>query len=924
MINSLSNKNKKKAAKEFSEFWSGKGYEKGECQPFWIELLGKVFGVDNPSRYIQFEDKVHIDHTSFIDAYIPDTKVLIEQKSLGKDLDKPIYVKGKYKTPFQQAKEYSANLPYSRRPRWIITCNFGEFYIYDMENPNAAPDKLLLKNLSKEYYRLEFLVDPNKDYVKKEVRVSVDAGKIVASLYNALKKQYDDPDSTKTLHSLNILCVRLVFCLYAEDSDVFNHNQFRDYLKDLNPDLIRSALLSLFDTLNTPKNLRNKYLRDQLKAFPFVNGGLFEDKPDFELEIPQFTEEIKQILVSDASEGFDWSEISPTVFGAVFESTLNPETRRKGGMHYTSIENIHRVIDPLFLNDLRDELEDIKSETNYKTQKSLLDKYTTKLSHLKFLDPACGSGNFLTETYLSLRNLENEAISLYKQDLLTLDMRYIIKVSINQFYGIEINDFAVEVSKTALWIAENQMLQRTSEIIQDELKFLPLKSNTNIYHESALRTNWNDIVSNDQLDYIIGNPPFIGQDRKTVEQKNEMQSIFGKGASENKLDYVICWYKCAAEYMKNTSIKSAFVSTNSICQGESVPTFWKNLIESGIIINFAFKSFKWSNASSDSAQVYCVIIGFSYLDTVKKYLYTEQKREEVLHINAYLMNSNDVWLQSRVNKPLNKLPKMTKGSEPTDGGYLFLTEKEKRNLINKYPVLDKYIKPFIGAKEFTQNPPNTYSRYCFWFKNGNPSEYIHIKEIKYRLEKIREKRLKSTSSRIIKMAEYPYLFCQERQPDSDYLVFPRHTTSDREYIPFGYISKYVIVGDSCTITKGISLYEFGLLCSSVHMIWTETVCGRLGNEYRYTQSVYNNFPIPLLSDKHKYRIEKTAKSILTARALYPDCSYSTLYDKLSMPPELRKAHQENDKAVLNAYGLRVDTPKTKIIELLMKMYTKIE
>ena len=454
----------KKNAKEFAERWKGKGYEKGESQKFWLDLLRNVLDVSNASTFINFEDTVHIDKaTGFIDGFIPSTKVLIEQKSIDKDLRKAIKQSdGSLLNPFQQAKRYSAELPYDDRPRWIVTCNFKSFLVYDMNNPNGEPEEILLKDLQKEYYRLEFLVNKKSEHIKKEEQVSFDAGKIVGQLYDAFSKQYNNLDDESSHKSLNELCVRIVFCLYAEDSGLFGKkSDFHDYLAKFD-DLaqMRKGLIDLFKVLDTPEDKRKSlYLDDDLEAFPYVNGGLFSNE---EIEIPKFTEEIRETLLEKASDDFDWSEISPTIFGAVFESTLNPETRRSGGMHYTSLENIHKVIDPLFLNDLREELNKALAIKVEKKRNDALDKFQEHIASLKFLDPACGSGNFLTETYLSLRRLENEAISAKEHGKVRLDFfDDIIKVHINQFYGIEINDFAVKVATTALWIAEAQMLQET-------------------------------------------------------------------------------------------------------------------------------------------------------------------------------------------------------------------------------------------------------------------------------------------------------------------------------------------------------------------------------------------------------------------------------------------------------------------------------
>ena len=477
------------AAAKFAERWKGKGYERGESQLFWTELLTEVYDIENPSEFIRYEERVEsmVDSTNFIDGHIPSTRVLIEQKSLGKDLRAPVPQSGGGKlTPYQQAKKYIVNMPLSQHPRWVVTCNFAEFLVYDMEFPNGEPESILLKDLGKEYYRLQFLVDAKSEHITKEMRVSMQAGEIVGRIYDTLLKQYGD-NTDETLRWLNILCVRIVFCLYAEDAHIFRHDQFHDFLSGYNANDLRQALRDLFVVLNTPLEKRSRYLKDDLKAFPYTNGGLFEE----EIEIPQFTEEVKQVLLQNASLDFDWSDISPTIFGAVFESTLNPETRRSGGMHYTSIENIHKVIDPLFLNDLRQELDEILAEKVEKQRQRKLDEYQDKLASLTFLDPACGSGNFLTETYLSLRRLENQAIrERYHGQMMMGEFKNPVKVSIHQFYGIEINDFAVTVATTALWISEAQMLAETERIIQHDIDFLPLKSYANIREGNALRMDW--------------------------------------------------------------------------------------------------------------------------------------------------------------------------------------------------------------------------------------------------------------------------------------------------------------------------------------------------------------------------------------------------------------------------------------------------
>ncbi len=579
----MTDKEQIKAAKEFAARWEGKGDEKQETALFWIDLLQNVLGVENPTSIIQFEKPVVIEkNTKFIDGFIPSTKVLIEQKSIEKKLGKTaVQSDGEKLTPYGQAFRYNNYLPYEDRARWIIVSNFERILIYNMNKPNGEPDEILLKDLPKQFYQLQFIVEQKSEILKKEEQISIDAGELVGKLYNALIKQYKNPDSPETLKSLNMLCVRLVFCLYAEDSQIFpKHEMFGTYLKQFPTKEVHKKLRELFKVLDMTQEQRDEYdpymseSDKELAAFPYVNGGLFADE---KIEIPPFTDEITDILVNKASAGFDWSEISPTIFGAVFESTLNPETRRSGGMHYTSIENIHKVIDPLFLSDLRKELDTYIAYKDERRRKQRLNEFRTKLASLVFFDPACGSGNFLTETYLSIRKLENEALFEENRGQAMLGLDDLIQVSINQFYGIEINDFAVAVARTALWIAEHKMLRETEEIMQVNLDFLPLKSyKDHIIEGNALRIDWESVVPKDKLSYIIGNPPFVGQQVRSKAQSDDMALIFGQGASETKLDYVLCWYKKALDLMNDigTSIvKSAFVSTNSICQGEPVPTF---------------------------------------------------------------------------------------------------------------------------------------------------------------------------------------------------------------------------------------------------------------------------------------------------------------------------------------------------------------
>ncbi|MDE5558535.1 MAG: methylase [Ruminococcus sp.] len=917
----------KKAVKEFVQRWTGKGYEKGESQIFWLSLLRDIYGVEQPEKFITFEEQVKLDHTSFIDGYIEATHVMIEQKSLGKDLRKGIKQSdGTYLSPFQQAVRYSSMLPYSKRPRWIVTCNFSEFLVYDMEKPNGEPEQIFLKNLPKEYYRLKFLVDTENDSIKREMEISLQAGELVGKLYDLILKQYKNPDSPETLKSLNMLCVRLVFCLYAEDSGIFgSRKMFGNYLKKFPVDEVREKLIKLFQVLDTKPENRDPYMNDDLTAFPYVNGGLFADE---NIEIPRFTEEIVNLLLNGASKVFNWSEISPTIFGAVFESTLNPETRRSGGMHYTSIENIHKVIDPLFLDDLKSELEKILEIKVNKTRLSRLEDFRKKLSELTFLDPACGSGNFLTETYISLRRLENEALrSIYGgQKLFNLDD--LIKVGIHQFYGIEINDFAVTVAKTALWIAESQMMHETEEIIEHDLDFLPLKSYANIVEGNSLRIDWSEVVPKEKLSYIMGNPPFVGYSLQSKEQKADILSIYvdEKGKpykTAGKIDYVSGWYFKASNFMRNTNIKTAFVSTNSITQGEQVANVWKPLYDRfNIHIDFAYRTFRWDSEATLKAHVHCVIVGFS---TVKnsddRKLYDSDKFKIVKNINPYLVDFDIVFIEDR-KKPLCKnVSVMNKGSQGTDDGAFYFTPEEYKELVSKYPDITSIIREATNGQTFINNT----KRYCLWCDKISPAQLKKYPEIMERVQKVRDFRLASSKEATRKWADYPYLFTENRQPKSgNYLLLPLTSSEKRRYVPIGYLPYTVIANNSVQLIPNATLYDFGILTSNVFMAWMRTVCGRLEMRYRITvTNVYNNFPWCNPTPEQARQIELTAQAILNARNLYPDCSLADLYDELTMPPELRKAHQQNDFAVMSAYGFDKKITESECVAELMKLYQKL-
>ncbi|WP_394963606.1 DNA methyltransferase [Candidatus Allofournierella excrementigallinarum] len=907
------------AAKRFAADWADKGYEKGHSQPFWLSLLRDVYGVEHPEQFIFFEDQIVLDHTSFIDGFIPTTHVLIEQKSLGKELNKPIRQSdGSLLSPFQQAKRYAAELPYSQRPRWIVTCNFAEFHVYDMERPTGEAEVIRLCDLEKEYYRLQFLVDTGDTSIKKEMEVSLQAGDIVGILYDALFHQYKDPGSSQAQRSLNALCVRLVFCLYAEDAGIFGgRNMFHNYLQRHKSDA-RRALIDLFKVLDTKPEDRDPYMDDDLAAFPYVNGGLFADES---VVIPRLDETIVELILRRASEDFDWSAISPTIFGAVFESTLNPDTRRAGGMHYTSIENIHKVIDPLFLDELRGEFEAIREIAVDKTRTAKLRAFQQKLADLTFLDPACGSGNFLTETYLSLRRLENQVIGALHYGQITLDVNDPIQVSIGQFYGIEINDFAVTVAKTALWIAESQMMKETEDVVHMSLDFLPLKSYANIVEGNALGMDWETVVPKQKLDYIMGNPPFVGARMMSAAQKEDLNAVFPGWKNAGNLDYVSCWHKKAADLMAATPIRAALVSTNSVTQGEAVANLWKPLFEAGVHIDFAHRTFRWDSEAKSKAHVHCVIVGFSTApNPAPRRIYTAGRPQIVHNINGYLVDAENVFVESR-SVPLCDVPEIGIGNKPIDGGNYLFTPEEMEAFAQKEPASRPWFRPWYGSQEFINRCP----RYCLWLGDCPPNELRKMPECLKRVEAVRQFRLASKSAGTVKLAERPTRFHVENMPQGNYIVIPEVSSERRKYVPMGFMTPDVLCSNLVKIIPDASLYHLGVLTSNVHMAWMRAVCGRLKSDYRYSKDiVYNNFPWPNPTEEQKAKIEQTAQAILDARALFPDCSLADLYDEVTMPPALRKAHQENDKAVMRAYGFNVKTTtEATCVARLMELYQRL-
>ena len=922
----------RKAAKAFAEKWKGIGDEKQDTHTFWIELFQKVFGVKDATDQFKFEYRVKREAVNgkrdttvtYIDALLPKTHVLVEQKSITVDLDSAYKQSDKQGlTPFGQAMQYNAWLPVDLRAKWIVVCNFDEFRIHDLNDPTAPPVILKLSELEDKYHALDFMIDSTVEKVTIEEEISFKAGQLVGRLYDELLKCYKDPSSKDSLHSLNVLCVRLVFCLYAEDAGIFGRRRmFHDYLAPYRdrPSKVRRAILELFDVFDTPIEERDQYLEEDLAAFPYVNGSLFANAKA--VEIPNFTSEIVNLLLEDASEGFDWSKISPTIFGAVFESTLNPETRRKGGMHYTSIKNIHKVIDPLFMNDLNEEFSQICAIKSLNTKHEKLQVFHDKLASLTFLDPACGSGNFLTETYLSLRRLENNVIRLQSngQAFLNVEGLSPVKISLSRFYGIEINDFACAVAKTALWIAESQMLNETKDILGLNLPFFPLKTLTSISEGNALDMDWNELVPSQDIDYVMGNPPFVGYKLQTEKQKEDLRRIYG---SVKKIDYVAGWFLKGARYIKNTKAKVGFVSTNSITQGEQVSLVWKPILdEEQCKIDFAYRTFKWESEALDAAAVHCVIVGFSAKSTpsVRRLFIDSDNPTFVENINPYLVDNEDVFIEAH-NTPLCQSEIMAYGSEPREGNYLVLDEDEKNKIQKEAPGMAKYIKRYVSADDFINNKV----RYCIWIDEEGKGlkEASKSKTVLDRFEACRKFRESSKQKQAHASAGTPYFFTSRRQPTADYLLVPIVSSENRSYVPIGYMSKDVILSNAAFSIKNASDYTFGVLTSSVHMAWMRAVAGRLEMRYRYSNTlVYNTFVWPKVTPKQKEAIEESARKILEARRSVSDWTLADMYRDTTMPPELRAAHAKNDKAVLKAYGLKADASESEIVSHLMKLYVQ--
>ena len=921
-------------AKTFVRKWTGKGRELQDDKTFWEDLLESVFGVAPALDALEVQKPVQFNGTTkYIDVYIKTSKVVVEQKSLGVDLDKAEEQSDKTPlTPMRQGKRYYDWLDKPQQGRYIVACNFGEFRIFDTYHKSADEKVVRLEELPKRWRELRFLLQTSEETkaerASSEEAVARTASEYVHKLYKSIVSRRKSLTSDE-LHSLNVFCVRVVFCLFAEDIGLFGGQKFRHFIEKFDVDELQWRFGHLFEILDDKCRTCCRYAPRELMAFPYVDGGLF--KHDKRYTTPTITKETRDLLLSawqikypKTGESFYWGDISPTNFGCIFESTTDQAVRASGGMHYTTPDNIHRVIDPLFLDDLKAELEvALQKPADNREQRAAkqetLEKYRQKLSSLRFLDPACGSGNFLTETYRSLHELELEAI---KAELNLNFQTYTsnvdpCRVQISQFFGIEIDDFAAAVAKASLWIAECQMLQKTEEVLECRLEMLPLPKNANIACVDALTTDWNQVFirTSNAPTYIIGNPPFQGSKKMTEAQRESMLTAMpdrmgGKRLwdRQGSIDFVGAWYAKAAAYMEDKkNVTAAFVSTNSIVQGEQVAPLWQPLMTHyHTHILFAWKTFSWFNKADEMAHVHCIIVAFyqGKWKRNKPHRIFEEGREPVVagNINGYLMNADNYFIANR-GLPLCDMPQMGIGNKPIDDGNYLFTEAEMNDFIAKEPASAPYFHPWYGAEEFINRRP----RYCLWLGDCTPAEINSMPLCKKRVQAVIKFRESSTSQPTRELALTPRRFHVENMPGSTYMLVPRVSSENRDYVPMGFLEPTDMSSDAVQILPDVKRWHFGVLESRLHMAWMRAVCGRLKSDYRYSAGiVYNNFPWPEMTDGQKAAIEETAQGILDARALYPDSTLADLYDKASMPVELLRAHQQNDRAVAEAFGIPLD------------------
>lgn len=809
---------KKADAEAFASRWANKGIENQDTQRFWIDFYQNVLGVEDAVSRLEFEKPVSTDastHEGYIDVFIPSAKTLVEQKSLGIDLAKEETRQGRKVTPAKQGNAYAQGMPLSQQPRYIIACNFAEFWVFDRERDSLCREplfKLPLAELPKNLAAIQFLKGGAEAPATISRAVSVEAGKIMSKLHDQVAEAFDDPDTPENHHALSVLMTRLMFLMFCEDSGLVAPNAFRDYVAHFSAGDLRRGLKDLFVWLDTKDEDRDKYAESWLKKLPYMNGGLFREKT----EIPPLSENFRHTLIVEGCQEFDWSGVSPTVFGSIFEGALSHDHRRANGQHFTSPENIHKVIDPLFLDGLKAEFDEAcaKPVAGGARTRALKDLHE-KIGGISILDPAAGSGNFLTESYLCLRQLENrilfelqgEQTSFSFEDSGDRD----VLVNLKNFHGIELEDFACCVARTALWIAEKQADADTAKVTQRVYQELPLRDYEGIVNANALRIDWNDVVPADEVDYILGNPPFIGNARLEDSQKEDRANVFGRSAGS--LDYVACWHKTASEYMAGHHTRCAFVSTNSICQGQQVEPLWKPLFENGVHIDFAYPTFEWDSQASDEAHVHVIIVGFSREHIKEKVLFDREGTPKVVgNINGYLAPIKDMFV-SRRSRPLCDVLPMVRGCQPTDDGNLLLSAEERDALVAREPEAEGLIRPFSMGAEYIKGT----SRYCLWMDGIDPAVLTKMPITRERVQRVREFRLTSTKEATRRKAETPWLFDEVRPPqEKSYIAFPAVSSGRRKYVPTGFVTNGMIPGNKIYYVDGGGLYEFGILTSAIH------------------------------------------------------------------------------------------------------------
>ena len=889
----------KNRAIAFQKEWQGETSEKAESQSFWNDFFN-VFGISR-RRVASFEQPIKKadNKQGFIDLLWKGT-ILVEHKSKGKDLEKAT----------QQAKDYFPNLKEHELPRYILVSDFQRFKLYDLDAGKEA--EFELSNFVDYVHLFGFIAGYEKRVYKDEDPVNLQAAELMGKLHDCLK------EIGYMGHDLEVYLVRLLFCLFADDTGIFNQGIFWEYIdlhtKEDGSDLAMH-IASIFQVLNTPEAKRLKNIDENLTQFPYINGKLFEES----LPLAAFDSKMRVMLLEACA--FDWGKISPAIFGSMFQAVMNPKERRNLGAHYTSEKNIQKVIKPLFLDDLHREFEKIKGNRH-----KLLE-FHKKIANLYFLDPACGCGNFLIITYRELRDLEILVLQeLNKTGQLVTDISAIIQVDVNQFAGIEYDEFTVRVAEVAMWLIDHQMNIKVSNTFGQYFVRLPLKKAAKIVNGNALRIDWEEVISKEKLNFILGNPPFVGHHYQNFDQKEDLKLVLDKIIGSGVMDYVSAWFYKSAQFIQNTKIKVGLVATNSISQGEQSSILWNVLInEFNISIHFAHRTFKWSNEAKGNAAVHCVIIGFASFEANEKYIFDYQTitSEPLLikakNINPYLINANNILVFNR-KYPLCNVPNMMYGNKPTDGGNFILSEEEKNTLVSKNPLLIKFIRPFISAREFL----NGGKKWCLWLLDIKPNELKNIPEILERVEAVKQFRSKSIAAST-RNYSYHCLFRQITQPKSDYILVPRTTSENRKYIPIGFFTADNIVSDTCQAIPNGDLYLFGILTSEMHMAWVKYVCGRLKSDYRYSKDiVYNNYPFPeTATEKQKQTVETCAQAVLDTRAKYPDSSLADLYDPLTMPPDLIKAHQKLDKAVDLCYRPQRFTSELNRIEYLFELYEKL-